>query len=54
MARRGVFSIAKVPTLDHNFHVASGRREAVVVLDQWVLGTGPAGRSTPPGVEVIG
>ena len=54
VARQGVFSIAMVPTLDHNFHVASGRREALVVLDEWVLGTGPAGRTTPPGVTVIG
>ena len=54
LARRGVFTIALVPTLDHNFHVASGRREALVVLDEWVLGTGPDGRTTPSGVRFIG
>ncbi len=54
VAKRGVFTIALVSTLDHNFHVASGRQGALVVLDEWVLGTDPAGRTIPPGVTVIG
>jgi len=54
VARRGVFSLALVPNLDHNFHVASGRTEALQVLDEWVLGTGPSGRTTPSGVTFIG
>ena len=54
VARNGVFSMALVPNLDHNFHVASGRREALQVLDEWVLGSGPGGRTTPSGVTFIG
>jgi len=54
VATRGVFAIAMVPTLDHNFHVASGRREALVVLDEWVLGTASGRRTVPPGVDIIG
>ena len=48
VARSGVFSITLVPTLDHSFHVATGRVGALVVLDEWVLGTGPTGATTPP------
>jgi len=54
VARNGVFSLAMLPSLDHNFHVAAGRREAVQVLDEWVLGTGAAGRTAPAGAEFIG
>jgi hypothetical protein len=34
--------------------VASGRREALVVLDEWVLGTASGRRTVPPGVDIIG
>ena len=53
VARHGVFTIAYVPTLDHSFHVASGRRDALTVLDDWVLGTGPAGPALPEGTLAI-
>lgn len=53
VAAAGVFTIAFVPTLDHSFHVASGRRDALVVLDEWVLGTGPDGPTTPMGTRTI-
>jgi dienelactone hydrolase len=53
VAREGVFTIAYVPTLDHSFHVASGRRDALAVLDDWVLGTATGGPSTPEGVLAI-
>jgi hypothetical protein len=53
VARSGVFEIAYVPTLDHSFHVASGRSEALEVLDEWVLGTGPGGSLLAPDVTTI-
>jgi len=53
VARSGVFEPAYGPPLDHRFHVASGRSEALVVLDEWVLGTGPAGSALAPVVKVI-
>ena len=53
VARSGVFEIAYVPTLDHSFHVASGRSEALVVLDEWVLGTGSGGSALTPEVKTI-
>ena len=53
LARTGVFAITYVPTLDHSFHVASGRRDALEVLDDWVLGTGPDGPHRPPGTRTI-
>ena len=53
VAREGVFAIAYVPTLDHSFHVASGRRDALVVLDEWVLGTGADGSHVPAEVTTI-
>jgi dienelactone hydrolase len=53
VARSGIFEIAYVPTLDHSFHVASGRSEALTVLDEWVLGTGPDGSSLAPDVKTI-
>jgi hypothetical protein len=53
VARSGLFAISFVPTLDHSFHVSSGRRDAVALLDQWVLGTGPGGPVTPPGTKTI-
>jgi len=53
VARSGSFAITYVPTLDHSFHVSSGRRDALVVLDQWVLGTGPGGPVVPPGTKTI-
>jgi len=53
VARSGVFAITYVPTLDHSFHVASGRRDALEVLDDWVLGTGPDGPHRPPGTRTI-
>ncbi len=43
LAKRGVFAITYVPTLDHSFHVASGRRAALAVLNRWVLGTDGTG-----------
>ena len=53
VAAAGVFTIACVPTLDHSVHVASGRRDALVVLDEWVLGTGPDGPTTLMGTRTI-
>jgi hypothetical protein len=53
LARAGVVEIAFVPTLDHSFHVARGRSEALVVLDEWVLGTGPGGSVLAPEVTTI-
>jgi hypothetical protein len=53
VARSGSFAITYVPTLDHSFHVASGRRDALVMLDQWILGAGPGGPSTPRGTKTI-
>jgi dienelactone hydrolase len=53
LSRSGVFAITYVPTLDHSFHVASGRRDALELLDQWVLGTGPDGPHRPPGTRTI-
>jgi dienelactone hydrolase len=53
VARGGVFAISFVPNLDHNFHVASGRRDALVVLDEWVLGAGADGSMVPAGVTTI-
>jgi alpha-beta hydrolase superfamily lysophospholipase len=53
VARSGVFAIAYVPTLDHSFHVASGRRAALDALDLWVLGTAPAGGAPPAGTKTI-
>ncbi|HEY4928041.1 MAG TPA: oligosaccharide flippase family protein [Acidimicrobiales bacterium] len=54
LARSGVLEIAFVPTLDHSFHVAQGRSEALVVLDEWVLGTGSGGSSLASDVSTIG
>ena len=48
VARSGVFSLTLLPTLDHSFHVATGREGALVILNEWVLGTGPTGPTTPP------
>ncbi len=53
VARSGSFAISYVPTLDHSFHVASGRRDALAMLNQWVLGTGPGGPETPRGTKTI-
>jgi hypothetical protein len=53
VARSGSFAITYVPTLDHSFHVASGRRDALAMLDQWVLGTGPGGLTSPAGTKSI-
>lgn len=53
LARTGVLEIAFVPTLDHSFHVASGRAEALTVLDEWVLGVPPDGSRLAPGVRTI-
>ena len=53
LARTGVFEIAFVPTLDHSFHVASGRAEALTVLDEWVLGVPPGGSRLAPEVRTI-
>jgi len=53
VARSGSFAITYVPTLDHSFHVASGRRDALAMLDQWVLGTGPGGPDIPRGTKTI-
>ncbi|MGD0880049.1 MAG: alpha/beta hydrolase [Acidimicrobiales bacterium] len=53
LARSGVFAITFVPTLDHSFHVASGRKDALVVLDEWVLGTGAGGPASPRGTRTI-
>ena len=53
VARSGVFEIAYVSDLDHSFHVASGRNEALVVLDEWVLGTGPGGSALASDVRTI-
>jgi hypothetical protein len=53
VARGGVFAIRYVPTLDHSFHVASGRRDALAVLDEWVLGIGPGGSHVPAEVTTI-
>ncbi|MGA2837211.1 MAG: hypothetical protein ABSF84_11495 [Acidimicrobiales bacterium] len=53
LTRSGVFAITFVPTLDHSFHVASGRKDALVVLDEWVLGTGTGGPATPRGTRTI-
>jgi dienelactone hydrolase len=53
VAKHGVFTIAYVPTLDHSFHVASGRRDALVVLDEWVRGTRPDGPAMPEGIRTI-
>ena len=53
VTRSGTFTIAFVPTLDHSFHVASGRKDALVVLDEWVLGTGPGGPTPVPGLRTI-
>jgi alpha-beta hydrolase superfamily lysophospholipase len=47
LARSGIFAITFVPTLDHSFHVASGRELAVAALDEWVLGTGSGGSDLP-------
>jgi alpha-beta hydrolase superfamily lysophospholipase len=53
LARSGVLEIAFVPTLDHSFHVASGRSAALNVLDEWVLGIGPGGSTLAPDVTTI-
>jgi len=53
VARSGVFAITLLPTLDHSFHVATGRTGALAVLDEWVLGTGPDGPAAPPGSMTI-
>jgi dienelactone hydrolase len=53
VARSGSFAITYVPTLDHSFHVSSGRRDALAMLDQWILGTGPGGLSIPRGTKTI-
>ena len=53
LTRSGVFEIVFVPTLDHNFHVASGRSEALAVLDDWVLGPSSSGRVPSEGVSTI-
>jgi hypothetical protein len=45
----GHFSMSVVPTLDHNFHVASGRRHSVDLLNAQVLGpaAAPASETSP-------
>ena len=53
VARSGILEIAFVPTLDHSFHVASGRSAALTVLEEWVLGIGPGGSSLGPEVKTI-
>jgi len=53
LARSGVFEIAYVPDLDHSFYVASGRDQALTVLDEWVLGTGPGGSALAADVRTI-
>ncbi len=46
----GRFSMTVVPTLDHNFHVASGRRHAIDLLNAQVLGpTTTAASGSRPG-----
>jgi len=53
VARSGILEIAYVPTLDHSFHVASGRSAALSVLEEWVLGVGPGGSTLAPDVKTI-
>ncbi len=53
LAREGVFAVTYVPTLDHSFHVASGRRAALAVLDRWVLGTDGDEVALPPGSRTV-
>jgi len=53
VARTGVFAITYVPTLDHSFHVASGRKDALTVLDEWILGTPDGTLVGPEGTKII-
>jgi len=53
LTRDGVFAITYVPTLDHSFHVASGRKDALAALDAWVLGTADGPPQLSPGVRTI-
>jgi len=53
LARSGVFAITYVPTLDHSFHVASGRELAIAALDDWVLGTRTGRFDLPDEVSTI-
>ena len=53
LARSGIFAITFVPTLDHSFHVASGRDLAVAALDEWVLGSATGAFDLPGGVTTI-
>ncbi len=53
VGRSGILEVAYVPTLDHSFHVARGRTEALAVLDEWVLGTGAGGSVTTPEAKTI-